>query len=129
MNTQIRKNLLYTKDHEWIKVEGNIATVGITAHASESLGELVYVELPSVDDEISIKDSFVVVESSKSASDVYAPVSGKVIEANDSLVDEPDSVNKSPYDNGWLVKIEFADESELSDYMDELGYEEYLKEE
>ena len=123
MNTQIRKNLLYTKDHEWIKVEGNIATVGITAHASESLGELVYVELPSVDDEISIKDSFVVVESSKSASDVYAPVSGKVIEANDSLGDEPDSVNKSPYDNGWLVKIEFADESELSDYMDELGYE------
>ena len=111
MNTQIRKNLLYTKDHEWIKVEGNIATVGITAHASESLGELVYVELPSVDDEISIKDSFVVVESSKSASDVYAPVSGKVIEANDSLGDEPDSVNKSPYDNGWLVNIEFADES------------------
>jgi glycine cleavage system H protein len=122
-------SLKYTKDHEWIKIDGNIATIGITKHASESLGELVYVELPEVESNVSKGDSFVVVESSKSASDVYAPVSGKVIEVNDSLDSDPQNVNNSPYDEGWLVKIEFSSLEELDDCMDESAYKKLLQEE
>lgn len=112
----------YTKDHEWIKVEGDIATVGITEYAADALGELVYVELPEVGDELAKGDSFGVVESSKSASDIYAPLSGEVVEANANLDSSPELVNNSAYEEGWVVKIKFKDASELEDTMDEEAY-------
>ena len=114
----------YTKEHEWIKVEGGIATIGITKHAADALGELVYVELPEVGVEFSKGDAFVVVESSKSASDVYAPIGGVVEAINESLVDTPENVNNSPYDDGWLVKIKTSEE--IDGCMNEEEYQKYL---
>jgi glycine cleavage system H protein len=118
--------LKYTKDHEWIKVDGDVATIGITSHAAEALGELVYVELPEVDSEFKKGDSIVVVESSKSASDVYTPVSGKIASVNGSLEATPENVNNSTYEDGWLVKIQVANQSDLDGYMTEDEYKEYL---
>ncbi|MBL6664688.1 MAG: glycine cleavage system protein GcvH [Rickettsiales bacterium] len=116
----------YTKDHEWIQLEGDIATIGITEYAAEALGELVYVELPEVGASFSKGDAFAVVESSKSASDVYMPVSGEVIEINSSLDSEPELINNSTYENGWIVKVKISDESELNDTLDEAAYKELL---
>ncbi|MFT6077562.1 MAG: glycine cleavage system H protein [Myxococcota bacterium] len=118
----------YTKDHEWIKIEGDIATVGITEHAAEALGELVYVELPEVGTSYSKGDAAVVVESSKSASDVYSPVSGEVVEINDSLSSAPEHVNNDTYGNGWLIKIRTSNRSDLDDAMSEDEYEKFLAE-
>ncbi|MBU6339113.1 MAG: glycine cleavage system protein GcvH [Rickettsiales bacterium] len=118
----------FTKDHEWIKIEGDVATIGITEYAAEALGELVYVELPKVGNSYNKGDSFAVVESSKSASDVYSPVSGSVVEANGSLTATPELVNNSSYENGWIAKIKLSKgTSELSDAMDEAAYKEFLK--
>ncbi|MDA0902054.1 MAG: glycine cleavage system protein GcvH [Proteobacteria bacterium] len=120
----------YTKDHEWISVDGDNVTVGITEHAAAALGELVYVELPEVGDKFGKGDSAIVVESSKSASDVYMPVSGEVIAVNEELVSSPESVNNSPYEDGWLVKVKAEGNvaSETAEYFDEAGYEAYLAE-
>lgn len=117
----------YTKDHEWIKVEGDIATIGITQYAADALGELVYVELPKVGNTYKKHDAFAVVESSKSASDVYIPVSGEVVAANDSLVAQPELVNNSSYDAGWIAKVKIADMGDLAETMDEAGYKEFLQ--
>lgn len=117
----------YTKDHEWIKVEGDIATIGITQYAADALGELVYVELPKVGNSYKKHDAFAVVESSKSASDVYIPVSGEVVAANDSLVAQPELVNNSSYDAGWIAKVKIADMGDLAETMDEAGYKEFLQ--
>lgn len=117
----------YTKDHEWIKIEGDVATIGITQYAADALGELVYVELPKVGNTYKKHDAFAVVESSKSASDVYIPVSGEVVAANDSLVAQPELVNNSSYDAGWIAKVKVADMGELTETMDEAGYKEFLK--
>jgi glycine cleavage system H protein len=116
----------YTKDHEWIKVEGDIATIGITQHAAEALGELVYVELPKVGNKYNKGDAAVVVESSKSASDVYTPVAGEIVAVNDSLVSAPENVNNDTYQNGWLVKIKISNPSDLEDAMNEDDYQKYL---
>lgn len=118
----------YTKDHEWIKVEHGIATIGITAHAAEALGELVYVELPKLNSIYKKGDAIVVVESSKSASDVYTPVAGEIIEVNDALVSNPETVNNDTYNDGWLVKIKISNPDDLNDAMDEESYQKHLSE-
>ena len=120
--------LKYTKDHEWVKIEGDVVTLGITQHAADALGELVYVELPKVGAKYNKGDAAVVVESSKSASDVYTPVSGEIIATNDSLTSTPENVNNSPYEDGWLIKIKISNIAELSDALDETAYNNYLKE-
>ncbi|MBU6140569.1 MAG: glycine cleavage system protein GcvH [Proteobacteria bacterium] len=117
----------FTKDHEWIKVEGDVATIGITDYAAEALGELVYVELPKVGNKYNKHDTFAVVESSKSASDVYIPVSGEVISSNDTLTSQPELVNNSAFEKGWIAKVKMSNPSELNEAMDEAAYKEFLK--
>ena len=125
--SKIVEGLLYSEDHEWIKVEGNVATIGVTDHAQDQLGEIVYVELPEVDDEFSAGDAFGVIESVKAASDSFLPVSGKIIEVNEALDDEPGLVNEDAYAN-WIVKVELSDTSELDSLMDAAKYEAFCAE-
>ncbi len=125
---KIVEGLLYSNDHEWIKVEGKEAYIGITDFAQHKLGEIVYVELPQVGDELSKGDVFSVVESVKAASDSYLPVSGKVVEANEELDGEPGLLNEDPYAN-WIVKVELSDESELEDLMNAEEYEDFCSKE
>ena len=122
-------NYYYTKEHEWLYVEGNIATVGITDHAQDQLGDIVYVELPDEDDEFGAGEEFGSVESVKAVAEVFMPVSGSVVEVNEALEDQPDLVNKDPHDDGWLVKIRLSDRSELDGLMDYQEYEEYIEQE
>jgi glycine cleavage system H protein len=117
----------YTKDHEWIKIEGNIATIGITQYAADALGELVYVELPKIGNSYKKHDAFAVVESSKSASDVYIPVAGEVVAINDNLNSKPELVNHSPLENGWIAKVKFSNASDLDETMDEASYKKMLQ--
>jgi glycine cleavage system H protein len=112
----------YTEDHEWIRVEGGVATVGITDYAQEQLGDLVFVELPEAGRKLSKGDVAVVVESVKAASDVYAPADGEIVEANTALSSDPALVNSSPAGDGWLWKMKLSDDSQLSGLMDEAGY-------
>jgi glycine cleavage system H protein len=123
----IAEGLLYTKEHEWAKVEGNIATIGISDHAQEQLGELVFAELPAVGSEFAQSKEIAVVESSKAASDVYAPVTGKVTEANSELESKPELINQDCYGAGWICKIEITDLNTLKNLMDSKQYEEYVK--
>jgi glycine cleavage system H protein len=116
----------YTKDHEWLKIEGDVATIGITEYAAEALGELVFVELPKVGNSYKKHDAFAVVESSKSASDVYIPVSGQVIEINEALNSAPELINQSSYQDGWIAKVKFSDSSDLNETMDEKSYKDFL---
>lgn len=125
---KILKQLSYTKEHEWVKVEGDKAYIGITDYAQHALGAIVYVELPEVDTEFSAGDSFAVVESVKAASDVYLPISGKIIENNEEIVDDPALVNSDPYEN-WMVCIEISDASQLKDLMSAEEYEEFCRKE
>lgn len=118
----------YTKDHEWVNIEGDVVTIGITTHAADALGELVYVELPESGASFAKGDSFAVVESSKSASDVYIPVSGEVVEVNGELEASPELVNNSTYENGWIAKVKASDLSELDDAMDEAAYKTFCEE-
>lgn len=112
----------FTEDHEWIRVDGGIATVGITDYAQEQLGDLVYVELPETGRTLARGDAAVVVESVKAASDVYAPVDGEITEVNDRLSSEPGLVNQSATGDGWLWKMKLGDEGQLEGLMDEAGY-------
>jgi glycine cleavage system H protein len=112
----------FTEDHEWIRVEDGVATVGITNYAQEQLGDLVFVELPEAGRKLTKGDTAVVVESVKAASDVYAPADGEIIEANQALSSDPALVNSAPTGDGWLWKMKLADESQLSGLMDEAGY-------
>ena len=114
--------MYFTTDHEWIKLDGDIATVGITDHAQEQLGDLVFVELPDIGLTFAKGDDAIVVESVKAASDVYAPVSGEVVEINQSVSDEPNLVNTAAQSEGWLMKIKISDKSELDTLLDEAGY-------
>ncbi|SDY81696.1 glycine cleavage system H protein [Proteiniborus ethanoligenes] len=125
---KIVEGLLYSNDHEWIKVEGKEAYIGITDFAQHKLGEIVYVELPQVDDELNAGDVFSVVESVKAASDSYLPVSGRVVEVNEDLDGEPGLINEDPYAN-WIVKIELTDESELEELMNAEEYEDFCSKE
>ena len=115
MNTP--KELRYTKEHEWVKIEGNKATIGITDFAQSELGDIVFVELPEVGDEISKDQPFGSVESVKTVSELYAPVSGKVVAVNEELSDSPEFVNESPYETAWMITIELSDEAELEELM------------
>jgi glycine cleavage system H protein len=123
----VQQGLLYTKDHEWAKVEGDTATVGITDYAQEQLGEIVFVELPKVGKEFGVHKELAVVESSKAASDVYCPVAGKVAEVNSQLEAKPELINGDCYGSGWICKLKITDKKSLADLMDAKKYEEYLK--
>lgn len=125
--SKVVEGLLYSEDHEWIKVEGNVVTVGITDLAQDQLGEIVYVELPEEDDELNAGDTFGVIESVKAASDSFMPVSGKIVGINEDLEDAPESLNSDPYAN-WIIKIELSDESQLEGLMDAKKYEEFSAE-
>ncbi len=125
--SKIVDGLLYSEDHDWVKVEGNVATIGITDHAQHQLGEIVYVELPDADDELDAGEAYGVIESVKAASDSLMPVSGKIVEANESLDDEPGSINSDPYAN-WIIKVELSDASQLDGLMDAAKYEAFCAE-
>ncbi len=118
----------FSKEHEWIRVEGDVATIGITQHAAEQLGDLVFVELPDVGKTVAPGDEAAVVESVKAASEVYAPVSGEVVEVNSVLADEPGKVNEAPQGDGWFLKLKLSDPSELDGLMDEAAYEAFVAE-
>jgi glycine cleavage system H protein len=117
----------YTKDHEWVELDGDVATIGISAYATEQLGDVVYVELPAKDKDFAAHADMAVVESAKAASDVYAPIAGKVVEVNDTLATQPDLVNGSPEGDGWFVKIKVANRAEVEALMDEAAYADYVK--
>ena len=119
---RVEKGLLYTKDHDWVKVEGNVVTVGLADYAQDHLGDIVYVELPEVDDEVEAGDSLASVESVRAASDINAPVSGKVIEVNELLDDEPGEINKDCY-AAWVCKIEMSNPAELEELTNDADYE------
>jgi glycine cleavage system H protein len=116
----------FTKDHEWVVLQGDVATVGITAHAAEQLGDVVFVETPEVGKTVKAGDAFAVVESVKAASDVYAPISGEVVEANGELGAAPETVNASPEDGGWFAKVKLSDPSEYEALMDRAAYDAFL---
>jgi len=124
----VMEGLFYTKDHEWVRVEGEKAYIGITDYAQHSLGSIVYVELPSVGDEISKDDNLGVVESVKAASDIIMPVSGEVLEINEDLEDNPELVNEAPYDN-HLVIVKLTDEGEIEELLSKEDYEAFISEE
>ncbi len=117
----------FTKDHEWIRVEGGVGTVGITNHAQHALGDIVFVELPEIGREVIQGDDAAVVESVKAASEVYAPVDGEVIAVNEALTAEPAQVNVDPLGNGWFFKIRISDPTQLDTLMDEAGYQSHLE--
>jgi glycine cleavage system H protein len=123
------EELKYTEEHEWALVEGDIVTVGITDFAQDALGDIVYVELPQVGTMVEAGKTFGVVESVKAVSDIYAPVSGEVVEVNEELPDAPETINTSPYEDGWMIKIKVADPSVLDDFMDAEAYQEHIEEE
>lgn len=125
---EIRSGLFYSTDHEWVRVEGDMAYVGITDYAQHALGEIVYVELPSVDDEINAGDVFGVIESVKAASDSYLPVSGKVTEVNEELSDSPQLINENPYES-WIVAVKMTDKAELDSLMNEQQYKDFCEKE
>ena len=120
------KGLLYTKDHEWVSIEGAVATMGITDYAQEQLGELVFVELPVIGKQVSAHDEIAIVESSKAANDVYSPVTGKVIEVNQELESSPELINEDCYDKGWIVKLQLSDPASGEDLMDSDQYKDYV---
>lgn len=118
----------YTSEHEWIRVEGDVGTVGITAFAAEKLGDVVFVELPDAGKKVKKEGDMAVVESVKAASDVYAPVSGDVVEANAAILDDPAKVNADPEGNGWFVKLKLSNAGELSGLMDKAAYDKFCAE-
>ena len=122
-------DLLYTKDHEWVKVEGKTVTIGITDYAQEQMGDIVYIDMPTVGQELSKEDTLGVVESVKSVSDCYAPVSGKVLEINEDLADNPAMLNEDCYGEGWMVKIEIKNANETKGLMKSVEYQAFIKEE
>ncbi|NHB96764.1 glycine cleavage system protein GcvH [Photorhabdus stackebrandtii] len=128
--SNVPTELKYAESHEWVRAEGNGEyTVGITEHAQELLGDMVFVDLPEVGDEINFGDECAVVESVKAASDIYAPLSGEVIAVNEALNDAPELVNSEPYNEGWLFRIKASDESEFANLLDAAGYQALLDEE
>lgn len=118
----VRDDLLYTKEHEWVKLEGNIATVGITDYAQGELGDIVFVELPEVDSATQAMQPFGTIEAVKAVSELFAPLSGKVTEVNAALNDNPQLVNQEPYGEGWMIKLELADQDELKELLSPEDY-------
>ena len=123
---EIQEDFLYTKEHEWIALEEDIATVGITDYAQSELGDIVFVELPEVGTEIRQTEPFGTIEAVKAVSDLYAPLSGEVTEVNTSLEDEPEQINSDPYGNGWMIKIKIRDESVLDDLLSAGQYKDLI---
>jgi len=123
----IPEDLHYSKDHEWVRVEGNVAVVGITDHAQDSLGDVVYVELPKPEDEFAANEPFGSVESVKAVSEVFSPVSGKVVAANETLNDEPEKVNQDPYGEGWMIRVEMSSPGEVDSLLTAAEYEDFTK--
>ena len=122
----IPTNLKYTKDHEWVSIEGDVATVGITHFAQKELGDIVYVEVETLDQTLDKDEVFGTVEAVKTVSDLFIPVSGEIIEFNDSLESEPEKVNNDPYGDGWMVKIKISDASQLDQLLDSNQYKELI---
>jgi glycine cleavage system H protein len=122
MAEEVRDDLKYTKTHEWVKVKGNTVVVGITDHAQSELTDIVFVELPSEGKEVLKGEELCVVESVKSVSEIYAPISGKVTKVNSALEDSPEVINESPYDDGWLVELEMSEKAELAELIDSAAY-------
>ncbi|MBI2988929.1 MAG: glycine cleavage system protein GcvH [Deltaproteobacteria bacterium] len=121
------EGLKYSKEHEWVLVEDRVAIIGITEYAQQELGDIVYVELPEVGEKIVKDDAFGAVESVKAVSDIYAPVSGTVVEVNDTLPDSPETINDDPYGDGWMIKVEMSDRDDLKDLISAEEYAEYVE--
>jgi glycine cleavage system H protein len=122
------EDLRYTREHEWARQKGNRVIVGITQFAQEQLGDIVYVELPDVGDPVKKGESFGVVESTKAVSELFSPVTGKVVEVNDPLSDAPETINEDPYEEGWLIQVELADPKEFDGLMDAAAYKAFVEE-
>jgi glycine cleavage system H protein len=125
--SNIPENLRYSKDHEWVLVEGDIATIGITDYAQHSLGDVVYIDMPRVGDKLNTHESFGSVESVKAVSEIFTPVAGEISEVNDGLNDTPEAVNAEPYDDGWMIKIKMDNPLEADGLLSAAEYEEYLE--
>lgn len=125
--SNLPQELKYSKEHEWVRVEGNKAFIGITDFAQSELGDIVFVELPESGDEVVQNSTFGTVESVKTVSDLYAPVSGKIVEVNESLADSPEKVNESPYGDGWMIAVEMKDPGELDNLLSAEQYAELIK--
>jgi glycine cleavage system H protein len=123
------QNLKYSKEHEWVKVEGQTVTVGITDYAQDSLGDVVYVELPQEGAAVAKDETFGVIESVKAVSDLYSPVSGKIAEVNDSIIDNPEVINEDPYGEAWILKVELDSPDELDGLLSSDDYQQYIEEE
>ena len=121
------KELRYTKEHEWVSIDNNIATIGITDHAQGQLGDIVFVELPDLESTINQDDVFGVVEAVKTVADLFAPVSGKIIEINSDLEESPDLINSDPYESGWIIKTAVENLDEYNNLMSNLDYEDFIK--
>ncbi|MDP2600112.1 MAG: glycine cleavage system protein GcvH [Deltaproteobacteria bacterium] len=122
-------DLKYTKEHEWVRVKGDTATMGVSDYAQEQLGDIVYLELPEEGEEIEKGEPFGVVESVKAVSDIYGALTGKVVEINDPLTDNPETINEDCYEEGWLIRVKIANPKEMEDLMDAAQYQAYIKEE
>jgi glycine cleavage system H protein len=124
----VPEDLHYSKDHEWVRVSGNIATIGITDYAQNSLGDVVYVELPKAGDEFAAHEAFGSVESVKAVSELFTPVSGEVSEANDTLQDQPEKVNEDPYGEAWMIRVKMSSPGEVDSLLTAAEYEDFTKE-
>jgi len=124
----IPEKLLYTKDHEWVKIEDDIAIIGITSHAQDQLGDIVFLELPDTGSEFSAGDSLGVVESVKAVSDIYCPLSGEIIETNEEAISEPSVINQDPFGDAWLFQIKISDKDEIDDLLNASDYEKLTEE-
>ena len=124
----IPEDLHYSKDHEWVRVAGDVATIGITDYAQNSLGDVVYVELPKVGDELAAQEAFGSVESVKAVSELFTPVSGQVTEVNDGLQDEPEKVNTDPYGDAWMIRVKMSSPGEVDSLLTVAEYEDFTKE-
>ncbi len=122
------ENLKYTKTHEWVSVDGDVVTVGVTDHAQQELGDITYLELPETGDAITAGETFGVIESVKAASDIYSPIDGEVVERNNDAVDAPEVINQSPYDQAWLIKVKISDPTQIESLMTPTEYNEFAGE-
>jgi glycine cleavage system H protein len=125
----VKNDLYYSEDHEWVREEEDYLVIGVTDFAQEELGDIVFVELPEVEEEFDKDDSFGVLESVKAVSDTFIPVSGRIIEVNENLIDNPELINDDPYGEGWLIKVDPADDSELDELLSAEEYAEFIEEE
>lgn len=121
------QDLKFTRTHEWVRIDGDVVTIGITDHAQSELGDITYVELPEPGDSVSVSQPFGIVESVKAASDIFAPVDGEVLERNDEVVDAPDLVNASPYDRAWLIRLRLVDQEQLARLMSAADYDAFAE--